>query len=185
MIIEPLLNDGTLDQVVKIALSVSGKYAEVFYESMFVLTNLITNTTRAQMYKFLNQDIVVLLVRVLEQRDCGQRLLMNVLESIHKFLRYDREVGLEGEASIKDFFEAQGGLDALNKLSDHSNFQVYAAVSDILDQFYRDDFNNDEIDYFFSQKYQSNTNIYDDTKHERSDDECDQEKKISQNNFII
>lgn len=89
---------------------------------MYMITNLITNCTKSQFKLLLNQDIVVLLVRVLDDKEAEQRLLQNALEAVYKYLKYDEEAGLTGEASIKEYFEASGGYDALHNLSSHPNF---------------------------------------------------------------
>ncbi len=117
-----------------------------------------------------------MMIRVLDCKNVQQRLLSNVLEALAMFLRYDKNGGLTEDQSVKVFFESNGGLDALNELSNHTNFGIYNMVHALNDEFFQ---GNEEVDFFFSQDYQSNTNnIYDDTNQPRSDEE-------DQDNFII
>lgn len=176
-----LLEESILERVIEIAQRVDGRYHEVFSEAMFVITNLITNSTQSQLLTLLKPNILLMLVRTIDCKITNQRLLTNALESIFRFLKYDKDVGLSGEESIKVCFEANGGYDALNNLLNHPHFEIYSMVSSLIDEFFRDE--NGEVDYFFSQNYQSNANnIYDDTNHPRSDNEEDDNAK---DKFII
>ena len=104
------------------AMDISGKYTDLFYECMFFLTNMITNVTKSQLGSLLNRDIVILLIRLLDNKHAEFRLVMNTMEALFKLLSYDHSCELEGEASIKEYFESSGGYDALLAYVNHSNF---------------------------------------------------------------
>lgn len=99
--------------MINIADQVSGRFYDVFYEAMYFITNLITNCTRSQLRSLLSQDAIKLLIKCLDDRHADTRLIANCFEAIYKYLEYDWRSGLQGESSIKNFFEAEGGYDAL------------------------------------------------------------------------
>jgi hypothetical protein len=45
-------------------------------------------------------------------------------------------MGLAEAASIKDYFESAGGLEALQSLSENSNFEIYSASNEIVQKFF-------------------------------------------------
>ena len=82
---------------------------------MFVLTNLITNSTKSQFHQsLLNKDILLLIIQVLDcYKDYTMRLVSNILESLERFFKYERELNDTDELTIRDFFEASGGVEGL------------------------------------------------------------------------
>eukprot|EP00347_Sterkiella_histriomuscorum_P017017 403350973 len=170
-ILEHLLQDNVAECVVKIAQNVSGRYNEIFSEAMYFLTNLVTNCTKTQIRQLLHRDVVLLLIRCLDSNYLERRLLENNLEAIGRYLEYDRNAGLQGEASIRDFFEASGGLDSLYKYFDCQIFELYSLAQDLNERYFT---NNDILqDDIFSQQYQNNINIYDDQRDPPSDGDYD------------
>lgn len=90
-----------------------------------------------------------MLIRYIDNLPKNPRLILNVFESLHRFFYYEKNSGIQpGEASMKTFFEANGGFDALNYLSNSSNFEIYSGCKQIMEDYFND--NNDEIDFFFS-----------------------------------
>lgn len=79
----------------------------------------------------------------------NKRLLVNVLESLQRFFKYDYNVNLQGQGSIREFFESIGGKEALNALMQHPNFNIYDNVSKILEQYFAN-VDNDDVDFLFS-----------------------------------
>jgi hypothetical protein len=61
---------------------------------------------------------LILFLKVLQSaHDYGNRLLINTLEALEVFFKYDRAMALEAEgSSIRDYFEATGGIEALSSL---------------------------------------------------------------------
>lgn len=41
------------------------------------------------------------------------RLVSNILESLERFFKYERELNDTDELTIRDFFEASGGVEGL------------------------------------------------------------------------
>lgn len=65
------------------------------------------------------------------------RLLMNVMESIAELLKLDIHMGWQKtENSIAYAFERNGGLDALEDVQKHQNYNVYQAATEILTKFF-------------------------------------------------
>lgn len=53
----------------------------------------------------------------MQSRDESKRLYQNTLESIDRYLKYDRDQKLEKEGSILDYFEGLGGYEALARMA--------------------------------------------------------------------
>ena len=103
--------------------------------------------------------------------------MVNTLECIFRFLSYDEEMSIQSidGMSIKDFFEATGGLDALQGLFQHNNFQVYSMASELHDTFFRNEVDEKQIEELFESDYKRGIkNIYDDQKHENENREKDE-----------
>jgi hypothetical protein len=71
-----ILNDGTLDQVIRIANEgLKYNYNEIFAESMFVLTNLAYHGTKTQLLSLMSKEVMNLLVKALESNQSSIRLI--------------------------------------------------------------------------------------------------------------
>jgi hypothetical protein len=83
---------------------------------MFFLTNMISNATKIHfLTRLLDRDLLVLLIKVLSSAS-SKRLLTNSMEALAAFFRHDRAQALKEEgSSIRDYFEAAGGVEALSK----------------------------------------------------------------------
>ncbi len=57
---------------------------------------------------------------------------MNVLYSLHRFFKYDKAMALLNEGSIRDFFEASGGIEALAVLETNPNSDINGQVSEMM-----------------------------------------------------
>ncbi len=55
-----------------------------------------------------------------------------MLFALLRFFKYDRALALESEGSIRDFFEASGGIEALSKLEMHPNSEISGQVSEMI-----------------------------------------------------
>lgn len=92
---------------------------------MFFLTNMISNATKIHfLTRLLDRDLLVLLIKVLSSAS-SKRLLTNSMEALAAFFRHDRAQALKEEgSSIRDYFEAAGGVEALAKCQTHMNGDV-------------------------------------------------------------
>jgi hypothetical protein len=98
----------------------------------------------------LNKEIIVLVVRVLQQHSLAARLILNTLETLLKYLDYDLKMGLEEDASIKVYFMGLGGDSALTDLKLLNSFEIYRYVGLIIDKHFSDEDDLNEQDFLFS-----------------------------------
>jgi hypothetical protein len=135
-ILDEILKDQSLESIIKIAQST--RFNDVFTESLFFLSNLVSNSTKSQFHqRLLNRDLLILFLKVLQSpHDYGNRLLINTLEALEVFFKYDRAMALEAEGSIRDYFEATGGIEALSSLQMHMNSHIQDRVNDMLAMFF-------------------------------------------------
>jgi len=129
--LDNILSDTTLETCIKLAQTT--RYQDIFTETMFFLTNLISNATKSHfLTRLLDRDLLVLLIKALSSSS-SKRLLTNSMEALGAFFRYDRAQALKEEgSSIRDYFEAAGGVEALSRCQMHMNGDVQEMAGEML-----------------------------------------------------
>lgn len=142
-------------------------YRNIRNEVAFVFCYLCNQSSKSDFLDHLFfQETLTVLIKYLKTPSVVKNatLILEVLQSIGRFLRLERQLQLsEKYGSIRDFFEAEGGVDALQDLCSTENFTIFSLATEILDKF----FNADQeaiIEYLFESDFRQNSqNIYDDT----------------------
>lgn len=76
---------------------------------------------------------------------------MNALESLGHYFNFDKDQGLEDDASIIGYFESLGGYEILCQIqSSHSNSNVQSLATAIFDTFFNP---QEQVDDLFSHNY--------------------------------
>ncbi|CDW78335.1 importin alpha [Stylonychia lemnae] len=165
IILERLFDNTTIDRVKDLALQYL-EYTQnkrlpqiLFVECMYFLLNLITNSTREQFIKLVQRDYIDLLVMLLKEDRSDKRLIGVALEALDRYFNYDKEVMMQGDLSIIDYFCANQGDDYLQEITQQENFELYNMATALWEKYIKQ-----EDDFIFSQQYQNNANIYDDTR---------------------
>ena len=68
------------------------------------------------------------------------RLLQNILEAMAAFLELDVQMGwTRTEHAVAFMFERAGGLDALEEIQKHQNYEIYKNAADMITKFFEED----------------------------------------------
>jgi hypothetical protein len=102
---------------------------------------------------------------VLKRHSSSNRLLLYTLETLDRFFAWD--LANAPNPSVRDFFDKEGGLVALNDLqTTNLHTEVYSATLDLQNKYFKEqiDAEEEEMNYLFNKDYVvSANNIYDDT----------------------
>jgi hypothetical protein len=85
-------------------------------------------------------------------RSASSRLLNYTLEALHVILKWDQSHNDSASSqSVANFFEKEGGLQALNDLvgANHA-FEIYSMAADMLSKYFSNSLQDEEVmNYFF------------------------------------
>lgn len=86
----------------------------------------------------MNRDLLILFIRVISNpKTSSTRLLQNTMEAISIFFSHDSALALSDESSsIRDYFEATGGIEALSHCQMHPNANIQTQATELLQIFF-------------------------------------------------
>jgi hypothetical protein len=88
--LDALLRDHTLEEMRKLAQLCANHYPDIEAESLYFLTNLVSNATKSQFHqRLLSREMLSLLVKSVERALTNKRLLTNLLDAIDRYITYD------------------------------------------------------------------------------------------------
>ena len=79
------------------------------------------------------------------------------MEAVATFFQYDSALALtEESSSIRDYFEATGGIEALSQCQMHPNANIQEQATELLKVFFDGAEDTGHLENVFSQQYQGN-----------------------------